>query len=224
MERFNKIIAHIPHSSMQDYNNKWSGGFMMFPKVKRLTDWHTDLLFSTDNSKVKPLVFKKSRFYLDVERLEDDPLEEIGQGKIYKSYDGHTRILSENEIRLLENEYDEWKMVCDNEIEDNTLVIDCHSFPSDMADGVDVCIGFNDDDSKPSDEVIEIISDEFKKLGYKVELNSPYSNSVTFSKPHKSVMIELNKSIYMDEETLLLRPNISIKVRNAIQNIYRKLT
>lgn len=224
MEKYSKILAHIPHSSIQDYNHKWSGCFMMFPKVKRLTDWHTELLFGTDNPKVKPLAFKHSRFYLDVERLENDPLEQIGQGKIYTFYDGFRRNLTEDERRNLEAIYRNWKDLCDSEVVGNTLVIDCHSFPSDMSEDVDVCIGFNDDDSKPSDEVVGTIVNEFSKLGFTVGINKPYSNSVVFEKPHKSIMIELKKSIYMDEETLLLRPNISIKVRNAIQRIYEKLT
>ena len=104
-----------------------------------------------------------------------------------------------------------------------SILIDCHSFPPELSD-VDVCIGFNDDDSKPSDEVVGTIDDEFSKIGFTVGINKPYSNSVVFGKPHKSIMIELKKSIYMDEETLLLRPNISIKVRNAIQRIYDRLS
>ena len=34
--------------------------------------------------------------------------------------------------------------------EDVTLIVDCHSFPSDIAPDVDVCLGFNEDASRPS--------------------------------------------------------------------------
>ena len=37
------------------------------------------------------MVFPYSRFVCDAERLENDPLEEKGQGIIYKEYDGHKR-------------------------------------------------------------------------------------------------------------------------------------
>ena len=194
----------------------------MFPDVKRLTDWHTDILFGTDNPHVKCMIYPNSRFYLDVERLDKDPMEEIGQGKIYRKYNGHTRKLSEEKILSLEMEYKQWRDLCGNEIVDETLVIDCHSFPSDVCNDVDVCIGFNDDDSKPPQEVIDLIVNEFTIYGFRVKCNTPYSNSIVFGK-HDSIMIEIRKGLCMDEMTLELWKNDSIKVRNAIQNIYKEI-
>lgn len=170
------------------------------------------------------MVFPHSRFYVDVERLEHDPLEEIGQGMIYTKYNGFERYLLTSEDKdTLKSIYYDWKKECDGHIVDNTLVIDCHSFPSDVARDIDVCIGFNEDESKPDEEVISFISGEFEKLGYIVGVNTPYSNSVVFDKPHHSLMIELNKRIYMNEDTLLMDPKTYI-LGCTIHRIYNTLT
>ena len=221
MKHYNKIVAHIPHSSILRYMDNWVGSFNMFPNVKRLTDWHTDLLFASNSANVKCMVFPYSRFFLDVERLKEDPMEEIGQGKIYKNYNGYTRSLSNKDIEALELQYDQWHSLCANEIIENTLVIDCHSFPSDICSDVDVCIGFNDDETTPQQETIDMIMNEFSKYGFRVKCNSPYSNSIVFGK-HDSIMIEIRKGLYMNENTLELWKNNSVKVRNAILNIYNK--
>ena len=225
MRRYSKILAHIPHSSIQNYSYGWISCAYMFEDVKYKTDWHTDVLFRSHNSNVDVMIFPYSRFYVDVERLENDPLEAEGQGKIYKRYNDFRRdLLTEEDIKMLNGIYSDWRSKCNERIVDNTLVIDCHSFSNDLAPDVDVCIGYNDDESKPDDEVIDFIADEFSSLGYgRIAFNKPYSNSITFSHPHHSVMIELNKSIYMDEETLIMKP-YCYRVASAINGIYDRLT
>ena len=92
----------------------------------------------------------------------------------------------------------------------HTLLIDCHSFSSipnllnSNPPDIDICIGYNDDDTCPNKVVIGNIVHYFESLGYKVGMNEPFSNSKTFSVPIKyhSAMIEVNKRLYMDELTL----------------------
>ena len=224
MKTYNKILAHIPHSSIQNYSYGWLSSAHMFETVKYKTDWHTDIMFGRKSQNVDTMIFPYSRFYVDVERLENDPLEAEGQGKIYKRFNDFRRdLLTEEDIKMLNGVYSDWRSKCDERIVDNTLVIDCHSFSNDIAPDVDICIGYNDDESKPDDEVIDVIADEFSSMGYRrIAFNKPYSNSIKFSHPHRSVMIELNKSIYMDEKTLLM--NMSFyRVANAISGIYDRL-
>lgn len=223
MVHYEKILAHIPHSSIADYSHKWLGGAMMFPIVKRLTDWHTEILFSSNNLKVDCMVFPHSRFYVDVERLENDPLEDIGQGKLYTQYEGFQRELTDMVKFKLNGIYHGWHKLCESHIIANTLVIDCHSFPSDMAKDIDVCIGFNDDQSKPDNEVLDFIKGKFTSCGFRVAFNAPYSNSIVFNDRHHSVMLEINKGVYMHEDTLELRPD-AYKIGNVIHSIYDTLT
>ena len=225
MRTYKKLLAHIPHSSIQNYSYGWIGKSFLFKDVKYKTDWHTDLLFRSYNPNVDEMIFPYSRFYVDVERLENDPLEAEGQGKIYTKYNSYERcFLTDDDIRMLNGIYSDWRSKCNEKIVDNTLVIDCHSFSNDIAPDVDVCIGFNDDESKPDDEVINYIADVFSHFGYgRIAFNKPYSNSITFNRPHHSVMIELNKSIYMDEETLLMNNDFGW-LAYAINIIFNNLT
>ena len=226
MMHYNKILAHIPHSSIADYSFGWLSAASMFPIVKRLTDWHTEILFKPNQfeQNVETMVFPHSRFYLDVERLENDPMEEIGQGRVYTNYGSFRRtLLTQSDIAYLHGLYDAWKKECAKHIIDNTLVVDCHSFPSNVCNDIDVCIGFNEDDTKPDIEVLDFIKKTFADNGFRVAFNEPYSNSVVFTQPHHSVMLELNKAAYMDEETLIIRPDV-YKLGNAIHRIYGVLT
>ena len=88
----------------------------------------------------------------------------------------------------------------------NALLLDCHSFPSEMSD-VDICIGYNEDWSKPNKETIELAVNLFEDYGYKVGINEPYSNSETPDCPftYQSMMLEVNKKAYMEPRTLRLK-------------------
>lgn len=211
MER--NLVLNIPHSSNQGLFDPEIGKWPHNPHfvndcVNKWTDWWTDFLFQTDNEKVKSFVFPYSRFVCDAERLEDDPLEGIGQGIIYTKFGGFTRreLSEKNKERLLAVRKDYLNSIS-NALNEKSVLIDCHSFPSDVSD-VDISIGYNNDwsyDTKITDKVIEI----FKKQGYKVGENMPYSNSITPNADFTftSLMIEVNKKVYMNERTLTLERN-----------------
>ena len=88
----------------------------------------------------------------------------------------------------------------------DALLLDCHSFPSEMSD-VDICIGYNEDWSKPNKETIELAVNLFEDNGYKVGINEPYSNSETPDCPftYQSMMLEVNKKVYMEDGSLQLK-------------------
>lgn len=113
----------------------------------------------------------------------------------------------------------------------SVLLIDCHSFsnlpnllnnnsPSD----IDICIGYNEDSTCPRKVTIGNIVQYFRSRGYKVGINKPFSNSKTFSIPteYNSVMIEVNKRLYMDEHTLEKKEEF-IKLKGDIQSLYKIL-
>jgi N-formylglutamate amidohydrolase len=64
----------------------------------------------------------------------------------------------------------------------------------------------------------------FMIRGYKVGINKPFSNSKTFVVPVKyhSVMIEVNKRLYMNETTLEKIKGFK-KLKNDIQSLYEIL-
>ena len=170
--------------------------------VDKWTDWFTDELFDC-NSKATSVRFGLSRFVVDAERLVDDPMENIGQGIVYSRFGeilrtGLTDAMKGRLMGLYRQHIDKLKVA----LSSDSLLIDCHSFPHDLYD-VDVCIGTNEDWSKPSKEVLETAIETFTACGYSVEVNRPYSNSVSPDTGfhYQSIMVELNKSTYMKSET-----------------------
>ena len=89
---------------------------------------------------------------------------------------------------------------------------------------MDVCIGFNDDWSKPEQETINMIASKFIDAGYKVGINEPYSNSLSpaCAFPYHSIMIEVNKRIYMNTETFQLLPEAE-RFTRTVNDIYATL-
>lgn len=209
-----KILLHIPHSSNNGVFDKKVGKWSMHYDfinnvVNRWTDWHTDVLFQTERKEVEEFVFNLSRFVCDVERLDNDPLEAIGQGSLYTTHSGFNRgILSENAKAYLLEQRRLFKKNLKSQVADNTLIIDCHSFPCDVDPTCDICIGYNDDVTY-SAEIVETIKQTFEAFGYCVKLNALYSNSITIDTDvdYKSVMIEVNKRVYMNEGRLMLNTN-----------------
>ena len=63
-----------------------------------------------------------------------------------------------------------------------------------------------------------IIIQYFKSKGYKEGVNTPIFNSKTFSvsKEYHSLMIEVNKRLYMDELTYMKYDRLQTKTRHTI--------
>ena len=230
--QYKRIVLNEPHASIEGlYDNQLS--FWNIDErfindiVLKWTDWHTDFLFHGYRSeKVRTVRFPYSRFIVDAERLWDDPLELHGQGIVYKQFDGYTRkVPEENETMLLGLWHWHQQRLREN-LSADALLLDCHSFPSEMSD-VDICIGFNEDWSKPHKETIELAVNLFEDYGYKVGINEPYSNSETPGCPfsYQSMMLEVNKRAYMEDGSLHLIRNTKYRrnVRTVFQNLLSEL-
>ena len=220
---YSQIVLHIPHASQNIKDlNKWKVQSML-----PLVDYYTDQLFvpSEPNDCIIPLVFDRCRLWCDVERMLNDPLESKGFG-IVCSRCGSGQIYEKHKAYL------NWQCKVAETLENTrkALLIDCHSFSSqpnallpdtDKYSNIDICIGNNEDETKPSSHVIATVKKYFEDLGYTVGINSPFSNSKTVetSAHYHSLMIEVNKSLYMDERTCKKNKNFN-KVREDICNIY----
>ena len=101
--------------------------------------------------------------------------------------------------------------------------MDCHSFPNDIAPDVDICLGFNTDGTRPSDETINAVTGMFQVEGYEVAHNRPYGNAIApLGYRGHSLMIEVNKRLYMDEDTLEKTEGFQI-IHGQILDLYEKL-
>lgn len=218
--KYDNIVLNIPHSSTIGLPAGWDNQDELMKAVNLWTDWHTDYIFSSKHPDVHAVIAQQSRFILDVERLIDDPMEKIGQGIIYTDFNGLHRTVTQEEKENLMQRYHHHLDILRSKINENTLLIDCHSFPSYMAD-VDICIGFNEDWSKPPISLLNFIQNYFKENGLSIGINYPFSNSISPETycPYHSFMIELNKRIYLDETNFTCNENAA-RVKELINQLY----
>ena len=223
-----RILLHIPHSSkvFPEGRFDWDSGIDVH--IERWTDKYTDKLFRSVNESVYAEIFPYSRFYCDVERLIDDPLNAVGQGIVYTRFEGVKRNLDKRHISEIMELYNTHiGNICrrlqrwvDEGL--SPLLIDCHSFPRDLSD-VDICIGFNDDWSRPADALLDLIICHFKEWGLTVRCNTPYSNSLApaIEGKYPSIMIEINKKIYLNnnDET----DPFAYKKHLMLESLYKKI-
>lgn len=222
---YTRIVAAIPHSVSDAHYWQWQGD----PAVKawrdRWTDWFTDELFGSRIPGVSVVKAKMSRLECDAERLEDEEDRLCRFAHIGKSERMQEWLLGNAMWRnmYLADWYRYRAEILDAAHEDATLIVDCHSFPSDLAPDVDVCIGFNEDCSKPGDATLEMVAQTFRDAGYSVAFNRPYANALA-PKGYvgHSLMIEVNKRTYMDEAGLQ-KGNGFAKLKRTIRKLYHEL-
>ena len=84
------------------------------------------------------------------------------------------------------------------------FIVDCHSYgDAQIKSDIDFCLGFND--NFDNFEMLEKMKNHLEKNGYKVGINTPYSNAIVPSQFYgnelvKSIMIEVNKRLYLDNQ------------------------
>lgn len=230
---YKNILLHIPHSSISfplisdhsfnDLNNE----------ERLLIDYYTDELFIPEQKTehIYSVVFPYCRQFCDVERLINDPLEEKGLGIRYKRVKANLQLrefnIYGNAFSYYADYHDMVSKILTNMGEEK-LLIDCHSLSAlpnllnSNPPDIDICIGHNDDETCTDKVVIGNIVHHFESKGYKVGINDPYSNSKTFSVPviYHSVMIEVNKRLYMDERSLKKTDGFE-RIKRDIQLLYK---
>ena len=239
----NNVILHIPHSSTYlPESFQVLEGLSLEKEFQRMTDWFTDELFDLEGA--EKLVFPYSRLYCDVERFREDrdePMAGKGMGVCYTSTSFGTKL---REVSLEEKEfikstiYDEHHKkltaLVDETLEtcERVLIIDCHSFSNvplpheESSSRPDICIG-TDDFHTPS-ELTEHLQGCFEETGLSVEINEPFCGTMVPLKHYhkdkrvKSVMIEVNRKLYLNEE---FEKNENFKsIKGIIHDTVKKIT
>lgn len=194
---YTNLVLAIPHAVSTPMDVDWTGDDRIIALRDRYTDWFTDELFISRLFGVKTVRGEVSRLDCDLERLEDEP-DRIAY---FTSVTGD--VLTSGQINRRVSLWHQYrKDVLAAAEGEYPLTIDCHSFPSDLAPEVDVCLGWNDDASRPPSDVLQVVKSYFEKLGYRVGENTPFANAISpLGYEGHSLMIEVNKHCYMDEGT-----------------------
>jgi len=224
------LVANIPHSStcIPEHNRT---SFLLnddelHQELLRMTDRYTDELFSRVSTIGGTcFVYGVSRLVVDPERFEDDEDEDMakkGMGVIYtKSSDGRPlreSIPDAERKQLLDAYYRPYHKRFQKEVQhcldrfDTCMIIDCHSFPSKplpfedaSKKRPDICIGILPFHTPQS--LINEIQGFCAQHNWTTAINEPFEGTyvpLKFLKKDtrvKSIMIEINRRLYMDEHT-----------------------
>lgn len=237
------IICNVPHSSIfipKEFLDDYVLGFDELQReTKYMADSYINIIFSELLNFSSFIKLNISRIVLDIERFkneEDEPMSKVGMSAIYtKTSNGDLlrEIKEENKEKLLEiydDYHNNFTELVENSLQKNdfALIVDCHSFPSKVRiydqdkneHRPDICIGI--DDFHTPKVLQDLLENNFKNSGFSVEINSPFSGTIVpiyyYKKNNKviSVMIEINRKIYMNEE--------NFEADEDINNIGRKIS
>ena len=222
------VIGHIPHASIlipPDVRQSLAiSGDDLTEELRRVTDWYVDELFVWlgDRAVVCPV----SRLVVDVERFdndEDEVMASRGMGAVYtKTSDGRplrSTLTDGERTNLLDRFYHPHHREAEQRVQacldqyGRCLILDCHSFPSQPlpvdlnqdSDRPHICLG-----TDPFHTPLALttgVTGYFTSLGLTVFHDKPYGGTyvpvpfLAADRRVSSLMIEINRSLYMDETT-----------------------
>ena len=239
-----RILFHVPHDG-QVFPGELMKSVCIpenefFKYHQTMADLHVSKLipapFHYHNTAI---CFEVSRLLCDVERFigPEEAMEKYGMGFCYsKAYDGKliktvTSELKEETLKYYRRHHERLNEAV-RRSSDHTLLIDLHSFSTEIVPEdyltdkalPDICIG--------TDEVFtpQCLAESAKRVfpgaGYRVAENYPYSGCMIPEAVLKcqerqrfsSIMIEVNKSVYLDEKETVVEENVDF-----IRRLLRKL-
>ena len=211
------VILHIPHAGLA-LPARYLGDILVPDDMLRLNiscdaDLYVDQLFEGDVLSLKP---QFGRYACDVERFRDDNEEnesKRGRGLYYTHFEDGRQFRKYNiqaRQRVLEELYEPHHTLFTQEVKSKLqaygkcCIIDCHSFSNKLG-YPDFCIG-TDNFHTPT-ELQKRLQNFIEMAGYGVQINFPYSGCIVPTEYYqkdgrvKSIMIEVNKRLYLDETT-----------------------
>jgi len=239
----NWVILHVPHHSKQIPPALRGQFLLTDDQLTRelilMTDEGCRELFNYRCENARLVQATVSRLVVDVERFTDDNQEKmasVGMGVIY-TRTAHNQPLrkeltTDERNDLLKEYYYPHHEALEQQVEevlkkyDHCIIIDCHSFPSkplpfelnQSSDRPDICVGT--DDCHTSERLKNSFVTAFKESGFKVSVNEPFAGALV---PYKfyaakearvqSIMVEVNRKLYMDETTGLRTDNFKNTAR-----------
>ena len=215
-------VINLPHCGLEIPEEYKSDYFLsekeLEDNIYQYADLYTDELFDPLYERFGGVKNKYSRLFFDPERFFDDDQEkmsESGLGWFYEKAILENVPLrnTKNKTKISQYYIDYNKQLSDKVQEKLNLygkctIIDCHSFSNERywfhdkdTELPDICIGY--DEEHVDMTVVDLIKEFFD--GYDISINSPYSGSIVPEEHYKksenvkSVMLEINKRLYLNE-------------------------
>jgi N-formylglutamate amidohydrolase len=223
------VVLHIPHSGTRiprAVRDRFKlSEAQVAAELLAMTDWFTDELFTTTLPTAR-VVYPVSRLVVDPERFVDDAAEVMavrGMGVIYTKTSRCESLRDAptptERTTLLDAYYAPHHNHLTRAVDvalaqySTCLVIDCHSFASTALpyelhqdhDRPDICLGTDLVHTPPA--LFEKLAADFMTAGFTVCKDRPFSGTLVPAVHYgtnprvTSIMIELNRGLYMDEAT-----------------------
>ena len=221
-------VIHVPHASTVVPAAARSAIALSDKELQQelltMTDHFTDDLFRVSENLAKAVTFPVSRLVVDPERFasdQEEPMAAKGMGVIYTLTSSKQRLRkapsTQERNELLSTYYFPHHQRLAKEVDaslamhDRCLIVDAHSFPArplpyeayQDPDRCDICVG-RDPFHTPT-WLADLTIHEFRICGYRVEVDRPFGGSLVPEKHYRqdkrvlSIMIEVNRGLYMDE-------------------------
>ena len=216
----NKYVIHIPHSSLfipESFQKRLLVDQDYFDKENLLMcDYQIDQFVPDDFSNI--VKFEYSRMYCDVERYlnsDEEEMSKYGMGVLYTMDSNGMEFVnrdSKDDKKIIQDLYEKHHAKLDCLVGEILreygicYIIDLHSFSDEFVQKIfhkkntpDICIGVNTNFDL---ELLEKTISHFRKFGYSVNINYPYTGSVVSKKyaDVQSMMLEINKRIYLGNQ------------------------
>lgn len=245
----NNFIVHVPHSSIKFTDEFWNYTILDREHINEenifMSDYMVDKFLPNGND-FNIIKFDYSRLFCDVERFKDDSVEEmskVGMGAIYNKDSNGLDFINPSvdyKNKVIKKYYDIHHKLLDD-VSNNIIqkfgvcyIIDLHSFSDEFVSKIfgydntpDICIGT--DEKNLDKKILDLAKSTFKKYGYSVMINYPYSGTIVPNKyiksnssSMKSIMIEINKRIYLDNN-IKLNDDKYLKLKKCMDEFYDEL-
>lgn len=241
---FSNILFHFPHASTHIPSFEYFLKEKIESEINLLTDWATDKIFAVRD--IHKVSADFSRVFCDVERLpdKDEVMYQKGMGIYYTHTDDGKLLRVEDKNHkqwVIDNFYTPHHKELFNKTKEimekygSVMLIDCHSFSSSplireinqSLDRPDICIGTDHFHTPP--ELTKKIVTYFRSLGFSVKENMPYSGTIVpleLYEQDKRVlgfMIEINKKLYMDEQTFVVNEDSVKKLNSYVEELVKTI-
>jgi len=232
-KNMNKFVVHLPHCGVEIPDEYRDDYFLsdeeLEDNIYQYADYRTDELYEQLTSGFDSVINPYSRLFMDPERFFEDDKESM-QVKHSLGWFYENAILEKKPLRTSKNKnliakhyhahHQQLTQLVEEKLQmfDRCTIIDAHSFSNERywfhdkdVPFPDICIGF---DAYHKDElVVDTLLEIFKD--YNVAINSPYAGSLVPTKHYmkdkrvKSVMIEINKKLYLESDNITKNKDFS---------------
>lgn len=234
------IVMNIPHAGIEMPLSFYNKKKIDIKEIAKEVLFEADLY--VDEFKCNNCISVESsytRMFYDAERLrENEPMDKYGKGIVYSkdTYGREFINLDKDYITSAMTHYNSYHKLLSSAVDftikekGKCLLIDLHSFSDmyvkrmfDLDECPDICIGVNN--NYYSNKLVDITKSHFNKYGYSVKVNYPFSGAIVpngFKEDafFRSIMIEINKRIYLNDSLVNLDCDKTNKLKKCMNELY----